>query len=135
MDLRPSPVLHRRLEAVAIIALAILGYGLIGGSWPLFAALFFVPDLSIAAYAAGPRIGGLTYNAAHFFGGPVIVGAWVLLGDAPPLAAPIALIWTAHIAFDRALGWGLKFEESFMHTDMGTKTLPMRVPMLEAKAR
>ena len=43
----------------------------------------------------------------------------------------VALVWAAQVAFDRAIGWGLKSEQSFCHTDMGLKSLPVRVPILE----
>jgi hypothetical protein len=32
---------------------------------------------------------------------------------------PIALIWTAHISFDRALGYGLKYFSAFGDTHLG----------------
>ena len=32
---------------------------------------------------------------------------------------PLALIWTAHIAFDRTLGSGLKSTEGFGYTHLG----------------
>jgi hypothetical protein len=31
----------------------------------------------------------------------------------------IALIWVAHIGFDRALGYGLKYATAFKHTHLG----------------
>ena len=43
----------------------ILLYAIWGGPWWLFAILFLLPDLSFAAYLAGPRTGALVYNAAH----------------------------------------------------------------------
>jgi hypothetical protein len=119
-----DPVLQRRLEGTAMLAAAALAYGHLDFSWGFFAACFFLPDLSIALYLVGPRVGGATYNLAHFFVWPLAIGAFGVL-DGSPLAQQVALIWAAHIAFDRALGWGLKYEESFCHTDMGLKSLPM----------
>ena len=123
--MRPlDPVLQRRIEAAAILAAALAAHGALGFSWGVFAACFFLPDLSILFYLANPRTGGAAYNLAHFFLWPVLVGAVGVLG-ASPLAQQVALIWAAHIAFDRALGWGLKYPESFCHTDMGLKSLPL----------
>jgi hypothetical protein len=119
-----DPVLQRRLEGTALLAATMLAYGHLGFSWGFFAACFFLPDVSIALYWVGPRIGGAAYNLAHFFVWPLAVGGYGVL-DASPFAQQVALIWAAHIAFDRALGWGLKYAESFCHTDMGLKSLPL----------
>ena len=76
--------------------------------WWIYAILFFVPDLSFAAYLAGPRTGALVYNAAHSYLAPVamMTGGFA---TASPLLLSIAMIWLAHIGFDRALGYGLKY--------------------------
>jgi hypothetical protein len=46
-------------------------------------------------------------------------------------ALQAALIWLAHIAHDRIVGWGLETEKSFFHTDLGTRRLPFRAPALD----
>ena len=46
------------------------------------------------------------------------------------MAEQLALIWAAHAAFDRAIGWGLKYADSFCNTDMGRKTLPIPTKIL-----
>ncbi|MBW2427094.1 MAG: DUF4260 domain-containing protein [Deltaproteobacteria bacterium] len=125
-----DPIVQRRIEATAMLAAAIVAYGHLGFSWGVFAACFFLPDLSIGVYLAGPKIGGTAYNCAHFFLWPLAIGAFGVLGDSA-VAQQAALIWGAHIAFDRALGWGLKYERGFCHTDMGLKKLPFPSPFLE----
>ena len=85
--------------------------------WGLFALLFFVPDLGMVGYLAGPRVGAASYNALHSYLVPVIIGAFYLSGVAIALAG--ALIWAAHIGFDRMLGFGLKYPEGFAHTHLG----------------
>jgi hypothetical protein len=119
-----DPIIQRRIEALAILAAAIFSYGALGLSWGVFAACFFLPDLSILFYLSNPRMGGAIYNLAHFFLWPVAIGVVGQLTQSPA-AIQVALIWGAHIAFDRALGWGLKYEQSFCHTDMGLKSLPL----------
>ena len=119
-----DPVLQRRIEATALLVAAVLAHAQLGFSWGVFAACFFLPDLSMLFYLVNRRVGGSAYNLAHFFLWPFLLGgAGVLTGSAGLQQA--ALIWGAHVAFDRALGWGLKTEESFCHTDMGLKTLPI----------
>lgn len=126
----PAPIPQRRIEATALLLAALAAYGQLGFSWGIFAACFFLPDLSILFYLRGPRVGRTAYNLAHCFLWPVLLGLVGVLGQAP-LAQQAALIWAAHVAFDRAIGWGLKYEQSFCHTDLGLKSLPVRVPFLE----
>ena len=111
-----APRAWLRLEGLAVLGLALLLYRDGGHSWLLFAALFLAPDLSFAAYLAGPRAGAAGYNAAHSYVGPAVAAAAALLADRPPL---LALVWAAHIGFDRALGYGLKYGTGFGDTHLG----------------
>jgi hypothetical protein len=111
-----APRLWLRLEGLAVCALAVLLYARGGHSWLLFAALFLAPDLSFAAYLAGPRVGALGYNAAHSYVGPVLAAALAVLTGHPPV---VACLWAAHIGFDRALGYGLKYASGFADTHLG----------------
>jgi Domain of unknown function (DUF4260) len=86
--------------------------------WWLFALLFLVPDLSFAGYLADPRIGAVVYNAAHTMLGAILLAALGLMLAQPP-AISVALIWAAHIGFDRMLGYGLKYAAGFGFTHLG----------------
>src|SRR3984893_18959882 len=92
-----------RLEGLTLFAGMTLLYAVWGGSWWVYALLFFVPDLSFAAYLAGPRLGAIVYNAAHSYMAPMTlnIAGFAL---ASPLVLSIAMIWLAHIGIDRALG-------------------------------
>ena len=107
-----------RLEGLMLLAGMTLLYALSGGSWWLFAILFLAPDLSFAGYLAGPRIGAIVYNAAHSYLAPT---ALMMAGFALafPLALAVGTIWLAHIGFDRALGYGLKYPAGFGFTHLG----------------
>lgn len=105
-----------RLEGLAVLALAILLYARGGHSWLLLAVLFLAPDLSFVGYVGGARVGALVYNAAHSYVGPVLAATVALLTGRPPV---LALIWAAHIGFDRALGYGLKYPTGFGDTHLG----------------
>jgi Domain of unknown function (DUF4260) len=107
-----------RLEGLALLAGMTLSYAVWGGSWWVYAILFLAPDLSFAGYLAGPRVGAIVYNAAHSTLAPA---ALMTLGYAlaSPLALSIATIWLAHIGFDRALGYGLKYSDGFGFTHLG----------------
>lgn len=84
----------------------------------LQARLGLAPDLSFLGYLAGPRMGALTYNAAHaYIGGIICIAAGFLLPATAFLGAGV--IWCAHIGFDRALGYGLKYPAGFGFTHLG----------------
>lgn len=114
-----------RLEGLFVLAASLLAYADTGAGWGLFAWCFLVPDLSFAGYLAGTRVGAIAYNLAHS-----LVGALALVVVGVVLSAPVALaaglIWTAHIGFDRAMGYGLKYADGFSSTHLGTIGRPPR---------
>ena len=93
-------------------------YGVWGGSWWIFFVLFLAPDLSFAGYLGGPRWGAIVYNAAHSTLAPMALMV-AGFGLAAPLLQSLATIWLAHIGFDRALGYGLKYPAGFGFTHLG----------------
>jgi hypothetical protein len=107
-----------RLEGLTLFVGMTLLYGVWDGSWWVYAFLFLAPDLSFAAYLAGPRAGAIVYNAAHSYMAPM---ALMITGFAlsSPLVLSIAMIWLAHIGIDRALGYGLKYAAGFGFTHLG----------------
>jgi hypothetical protein len=117
-----APKLLLRLEGAAALAAASYAYAQVGSGWGLFALLFLVPDVSMVGYICGPRVGAAIYNAGHSYLLPAALGvASLLLGM--PILLSIALIWIAHIGFDRAVGYGFKYPTAFKHTHLG---LPFR---------
>ncbi|RRI06349.1 DUF4260 family protein [Mesorhizobium tamadayense] len=107
-----------RLEWVAAAVAAIVFYKMTGVSWWLLALLILAPDLSMLGYLAGPRVGAVAYNALHMLIVPLVLAlAGVLF--AGPITTAVALIWIAHIAIDRALGYGLKLSTGFQDTHLG----------------
>jgi hypothetical protein len=107
-----------RLEGLTLFVGMVVLYGTWDGSWCVFALLFLAPDLSFLAYLAGPRAGALVYNAAHSYMAPVALMT-LGFGFAGPLTLSIAMIWLAHIGFDRAVGYGLKYAAGFGFTHLG----------------
>jgi len=107
-----------RLEGLTLFVGMTLLYAVWDGSWWVYAILFLAPDLSFAAYFAGPRAGAIVYNAAHSYMAPM---ALMTTGFAlsSPLVLSIAMIWLAHIGIDRALGYGLKYSAGFGFTHLG----------------
>jgi hypothetical protein len=115
---RPGPVILLRIEAAGLLAILVWAYAMAGYSWWMFALLLLAPDLSMLGYLAGNRIGAIVYNLFHTYAGPVIVAGIAYMGRSQlPLA--IAIVWAAHIALDRVLGYGLKYMSGFGATHLG----------------
>jgi hypothetical protein len=78
--------------------------------------MFLVPDFSLGGYLLpNKRVAALLYNAIHSYLLAIVLAftAWRL---ADVRLKQIAAIWIAHIAFDRLLGYGLKFPQAFEPT-------------------
>ncbi|HTN63375.1 MAG TPA: DUF4260 domain-containing protein [Devosia sp.] len=107
-----------RLEALVVMAAATSVYFVSSGNPWLYAIVFFMPDLSFAAYALNAKVGAIVYNTAHSYISAVLLGGagWLLGMD---LIWQLALILTAHAGFDRSLGYGLKYASAFNHTHLG----------------
>ena len=113
------PILLQRLDGLAALGLAIAAYAMLGQSWLVFGLLFLVPDLAMVGYLRSPKVGARSYNLVHTYAAPALLA---LLGFAiGPLAYGLAAIWVGHIGFDRALGYGLKFDTGFGDTHLGAK--------------
>lgn len=113
-----APRIMLRAEGALVLAAGLLAYRHLGHGWGWFAALFLAPDLSMLGYLAGARVGAATYNAAHWYGAPALLALAGLALGAPALYAGAA-IWLAHVGFDRAMGYGLKYSTAFGHTHLG----------------
>lgn len=107
-----------RLEGLAILVAALVLYFHADFGWILLVVLFLAPDLSVAGYLFGPRIGALGYDTLHSEVFPIALGTVGIVADADT-AAQIALIWLAHIGADRVLGYGLKYPTAFKDTHLG----------------
>lgn len=119
-----------RLEGLAVVVVTAVLYARTGASWWLFAA-WFVPDLSMLGYLAGPSWGARVYNGVHSYAAPVALAVCALLLPGAGHLAPVALIWANHIGVDRLLGAGLKYSQGFGWTHLGVrKSLLLRNGLL-----
>ena len=108
-----------RTEGLVLLVLSVAFYAETGASWQRFALLFLAPDLSFAFFLFGSRAGALAYNAAHSTIGPLLLAAASRFAPQLALLFPFALIWLAHVGFDRTLGYGLKYASGFSDTHLG----------------
>ncbi len=107
-----------KLEELAELLLAGFVFAHLPVAWWVLPATFLLPDLSMLGYLAGPRVGAASYNLAHHKATAIVVGAagWVL-GQPGLLLAGVVLLF--HSAFDRLLGYGLKYATGFGDTHLG----------------
>ena len=113
--LMPASLL--RAEGAILFLVATTLYWKEDGSWLVFALAFFLPDLAMVGYLRGNRVGAALYNAAH---SSVVPGCLAIIGilTTSALLTAIALIWLAHIGFDHAIGYGLKYPDRFKDTHL-----------------
>ncbi len=113
-----------RAEGLAVLGAALAVYFAVGGPLWLLVVLALAPDLSMVGYLAGPRIGSLSYNAAHTYVVPLILGG-IGVWAAEPIAVEVAAIWAGHIGLDRLVGYGLKFPTGFKDTHLSEQPTPI----------
>ena len=113
------------LEALVTLVASITLFFFFGGELWMFAVLFFAPDLSLVGYVASRKVGAVLYNAVHSYAPQAVLAvAGVLTGLA--MLWQVALILAAHAAFDRSLGFGLKYAAGFRHTHLGPIGKPVQ---------
>lgn len=107
-----------RAEQVAIFAAGLAIWISRDGSLLLIVPALLAPDLSAIGYLSGPRLGAITYNAAHNLVvalSAMGLGWWAGI-EGLVLAGAVLL---AHVGMDRSLGFGLKRATSFNDTHLG----------------
>ncbi len=107
-----------KLEMIILIVLAVWLFSLMGFAWWWFAVLFLVPDVGMIGYVASPKVGAWTYNLTHHLGLATLI---IIAGSelAIPWVELAGIIMLGHSAFDRVLGYGLKYPDAFKHTHLG----------------
>ncbi|MFB5193082.1 DUF4260 domain-containing protein [Alicyclobacillus fastidiosus] len=85
--------------------------------WLIFCVLVLIPDLSMFGYCFGSRVGSRCYNLFHTYVFSLLCICMGLMLE-NSMSTMLGVIWTAHIAFDRSLGFGLKYQDNFNHTHL-----------------
>ena len=107
-----------KIEELAEALFALAVFARLPYAWWVLPAAFLLPDLSMAGYLAGPRVGAFCYNFAHHKAVALAVGgAGWWLGQ--PMLMLGGTVFLFHSAFDRLLGYGLKHVTSFRDTHLG----------------
>ncbi len=108
-----------RLEEAATLALSVYALTTLNASWWWYLLLAIGPDISMLGYAAGNKAGAFAYNLFHhkaiavavFLSGMITSNEGLLLSG---------IILFGHSSMDRLLGYGLKYEQGFKFTHLGT---------------
>lgn len=107
-----------KLEYIALLIFSIVLFATLDYPWWLYLILFLAPDVGMMGYLVNPKIGAITYNLTHvLFVGIGVYGIGIFLNL--PVAQLIGVIIVGHSSFDRILGFGLKYSDSFKHTHLG----------------
>jgi hypothetical protein len=104
--------------AITLVACYFITQHTIGLSLWVWALLFFVPDISIAAYLVNAKAGAIVYNIFHHRALALVVVAigWFTHNEMP---LAIGILLFAHASFDRMFGYGLKYKYGFGQTHLG----------------
>ena len=105
------------LEEFAQLIAGILVFNFLDISWWWFLAFFLAPDIGMLGYVVSTTVGAFTYNLFHHKGialGVLFLGyfleiEWCMFAG---------IILFAHAAFDRILGYGLKYPDQFKNTHL-----------------
>lgn len=107
-----------KLEELFLFLLGIYLFSLLNYDWWWFIALLLTPDIGMFSYFLNAKIGAFTYNLFHHRAIAIIIylmGIYLSI----PLCQLIGILLFSHIAFDRCLGYGLKYEKGFKYTHLG----------------
>lgn len=107
-----------KLEEAMMLALSLFLFQQENFSWTWFAILFLAPDLGMLGYLINSQTGAVTYNLTHHKGIAVIIYLAGIYFTSPQLQFAGIFLF-AHSSFDRILGYGLKYCDSFYHTHLG----------------
>ena len=114
-----APRLWLQLEGATLLVGSLVAFSTTHRSWWLVPLVLFLPDLFMAGYLGGTRIGAHVYNLAHSTPLPALMvgyGWW----QNKQLFMALGLVWLGHIGMDRLLTFGLKYPDHFQHTHLSS---------------
>ncbi len=107
-----------KLEELGMFILALYLNTFLPFAWWWYLAFFLVPDIGMLGYLINNKAGALLYNVFHHKGIAVAFYIGGMMTGSPELKFT-GLVLFGHSSFDRMLGYGLKFDDSFHHTHLG----------------
>jgi hypothetical protein len=107
-----------KLEELAEFLLGVLIFSRLDFAWWYFPLLILTPDIGMLGYLIHPKVGAWVYNLFHHKALAImtlVIGFW----QNNQVIMLSGTIIFAHAAFDRMMGYGLKYEDSFNNTHLG----------------
>ena len=114
-----KPKVFLRLEGVILLITSLLLFSSTHQHWWWVPLLLLAPDLFMIGYARSSKLGALIYNIGHTYLLPASLSLYGWHGHRMFILAT-GLIWFAHIGMDRFLGYGLKYDDNFKRTHLGS---------------
>lgn len=106
-----------KLEEMLMLIACIFALIWIKAAWWYYLALLLGPDIGIAAYAFGNKVGAVCYNLFHHKGiATVLIITGIFYNQ--QLMLMIGLIMLGHSSMDRLFGYGLKYKQGFKFTHL-----------------
>lgn len=108
-----------KLEEAGKVLLSYIFSVYLGYDWWIYLIWFFAPDISMLGYLINTKVGAFIYNFFHHQGVAILIGliGWYFKNSDLQFAG---IVLFGHSAFDRMVGYGLKFSDSFKSTHLGT---------------
>ena len=113
------PRRYLQIDGLVLFIAMIVLFAATHQHWWIFAVLLFVPDAFILGYLKNPRLGALLYNVGHSYLAPTVT-IFVGWRASSLLTMAIGIIWLGHVGLDRFLGYGLKYDDNFKTTHLGS---------------
>ncbi len=107
-----------KIEELAQFILGIVLFSQLNYTWWWFPALLLTPDIGAIGYLINTKVGAIIYNLFHNKTIAIAIGLWGFYFDNSVLIL-IGVILFSYAAFDRILGYGLKYPDSFKNTHLG----------------
>lgn len=115
-----------RVEGLALLVAALVAFSQTGQAWWLLPATLLLPDLGALGYLVSRSAGAVLYNLAHTTP-PALALVGLGLWRQEPLVVALGTVWLAHIGMDRAMAYGLKYDDPG-HTHLGRHGPAARQP-------
>lgn len=108
-----------KLEEAAMLGICIMALVRLDVEWWWYLLLFIGPDLSMLGYLGGNKTGAVCYNFFHHKGVAIVI---FIAGFLAPsfLLQLTGIVLFGHSSMDRMMGYGLKTEQGFKYTHLGT---------------
>lgn len=102
-----------------IISLILINTLSIHFVWWAWIPIFLLPDLSMLGYVFGNRVGAFCYNLFHHqLIAAIVTGVGFVFKL--PMVELAGLVLLGHSSLDRFMGYGLKLQQGFGYTHLGT---------------